>query len=53
MAKFINQVNTIHLKQLQEQERAEKGAEEGQEKQLEEEQENKGKETSPFASGKS
>jgi len=41
MAKFINQVNTIHLKQLQEEEKAEKGAEEGLEKQLEEEQENK------------
>ncbi len=38
MAKFINQVNTIHLKQLQEQEKTEKGSEEGEEKQLEEEQ---------------
>ncbi len=36
MAKFINQVNTIHLKQLQEQEKTEKGSEEGEEKQLEE-----------------
>ncbi len=41
MAKFINQVNTIHLKQLQEQEKAEKKVEEGEEKQ--EEEENKGK----------
>ncbi|MEM1171705.1 MAG: DUF4231 domain-containing protein [Cyanobacteria bacterium P01_H01_bin.35] len=35
MAKFINQVNTIHLKQLQEQEKAEKGAEEGKEQEQE------------------
>ncbi|MGD1804420.1 DUF4231 domain-containing protein [Dapis sp. BLCC M126] len=53
MAKFINQVNTIHLKQLQEQEKAEKGAEEGEEKPLEEEKENKGKSNSPFPSDKS
>ena len=53
MAKFINKVSTIHLKQLQDQEKAEKGLEEGGEKQLEEEQENKVKEASPFASGKS
>ncbi|NEQ35252.1 MAG: DUF4231 domain-containing protein [Okeania sp. SIO3I5] len=38
MAKFINQVNTIHLKQLQEQEKTEQGAEEGVEKQVDEEQ---------------
>ncbi|MGD1716935.1 DUF4231 domain-containing protein [Dapis sp. BLCC M172] len=35
MAKFINQVNSIHLKQLQDEEKAEKGAEEGEEKQKE------------------
>ena len=35
MAKFMNQVNTIHLKQLQEEEKTEKKAEEGKSKQLE------------------
>ena len=35
MAKFINKVNTIHLKQLQEEEKADKGVEEGEEKQEE------------------